>query len=45
MIPAAQCIRMFKKAGYEGYLSLEFEGMEDNITALKAGHAYLRRFA
>jgi len=45
VIPVAQCIRMFKKAGYDGCLSLEFEGMEDNITALKAGHAYLRRFA
>ena len=32
-----------KKAGYDGYLSLEFEGMEDNLTALKAGLAYLRR--
>ena len=34
---------MLKKAGYDGYLSLEFEGMEDNLTALKAGLAYLRR--
>ncbi len=45
VIPVAQCIGMFKKAGYEGYLSLEFEGLEDNLTALRAGHAYLRRFA
>ena len=43
VIPVAQCAQMLKKAGYEGYLSLEFEGMEDNLTALKAGLAYLRR--
>ncbi len=45
VIPVAQCVKMFKDAGYEGYLSLEFEGMEDNLTALQAGHDYLRRFA
>ncbi len=45
VIPVAQCIMMFKAAGYDGYLSLEFEGPEDNLTALEAGYAYLRRFA
>ena len=45
VIPVWQCAKMFKAAGYEGYLSLEFEGMEDNLAALKAGYAYLRRCA
>ena len=45
VIPVAQCVEMFKAAGYEGYLSLEFEGMEENLTALKAGYKYLRRCA
>lgn len=45
VIPVYQCVNMFKAAGYEGYLSLEFEGMEDNLDALKAGYAYLRRCA
>ena len=45
VIPIAQCVNQLKEAGYEGYLSLEFEGMEDNIPALKAGLAYLRRIA
>lgn len=44
VIPVAQCIGMLKEAGYEGYVSLEFEGMEDNLTALKLGCAYLKRF-
>lgn len=43
VIPVAQCVEMFKAADYDGYLSLEFEGMEDNLSALKAGYAYLRR--
>ena len=34
---------MLKNAGYEGFLSIEFEGMEDNLTALEAGLDYLRR--
>ncbi len=45
VIPVYQCAQMFKAAGYEGYLSLEFEGLEDNLTALKAGYEYLRRCA
>ncbi len=45
VIPVAQCIAMLKSAGYDHWISLEFEGLEDNMTALKAGHAYLRRFA
>ena len=32
-----------KRAGYDGYVSLEFEGMEKNIPALAAGLAYLKK--
>ena len=42
-IPVAQCVELLKKAGYDGWLSLEFEGMEDNLAAVEAGLAYLRR--
>lgn len=42
IVPVAQCIRILKNAGYDAYVSLEFEGMEDNIPALKAGYNYLR---
>ncbi len=38
------CIRVMKAAGYTGPLSIEFEGMEDNLVALKIGLANLRRF-
>ena len=42
-IPVATCVRILKGSGYDGWLSLEFEGMEDNIPALKAGLDYLKR--
>ena len=45
VIPVYQCAKMFKAAGYDGYLSLEFEGLEDTLDALKAGYEYLRRCA
>ncbi len=32
-----------KKAGYKGFLSLEFEGIEEPIFAIKSGLDYLRR--
>ena len=43
VIPVAQCMAMLRAAGYEGWFSLEFEGLEDNLTALKGGLEYLRR--
>jgi sugar phosphate isomerase/epimerase len=42
-VPIAQCVYILKKAGYDGYLTLEFEGMEENLTAIEAGYAYLKR--
>lgn len=39
-----QCLRILKNTGYNGYVSIEFEGMEDNITAVKYGLENLKRF-
>ncbi len=39
------CIKLLQEAGYDGYLSIEFEGMEDNLIALEAGLANLKRYA
>lgn len=38
------CIKILKDAGYDGYLSIEFEGMEDNLVALETGLANLTRY-
>lgn len=40
----AQSIRTLKNSGYNGYVSIEFEGMEDNLTAIKIGLENLKRF-
>ena len=45
VVPVDACMAILKDAGYTGTLSLEFEGMEQNIPAIKAGYAYLRAVA
>lgn len=44
VVPVRQCISILKRAGYDGYVSLEFEGMEDNIPAIKAGYENLKKY-
>ena len=43
-VPVRQCLGNLKRAGYDGYVSIEFEGMEDCETALRLGLANLERF-
>ncbi len=43
VVPIKECIAELRKAGYDGWLSLEFEGMEDNLTALKLGLQCLKK--
>lgn len=42
----AQSLYLLKKAGYDGYVTVEFEGMEDNLTGIALGRenllAYLK---
>ena len=40
-VPVSECLGLLAGAGYDGYVSLEFEGPEDVLSALKAGYAYL----
>ncbi len=42
VVPVAQCVRVLHSADYDGYVSLEFEGMEENLPAVKAGFRYLK---
>ncbi len=44
VVPISNCVKILKKAGYDGWLSVEFEGAEDNITALKNGFEFLKRY-
>ena len=45
VVPLYDCVKLLKDAGYKGTLSLEFEGLEDNIPALELGYRTLRRLA
>ncbi|MCL2814495.1 MAG: sugar phosphate isomerase/epimerase [Oscillospiraceae bacterium] len=43
-VPVDQCLEIIKSSGYEGHISIEFEGMEDPIRATSIGLKYLKRF-
>lgn len=43
VVPVRECVKELRKAGYDGWLSLEFEGMEDNLPALRSGLTYLKK--
>ena len=43
-IPVLQCLRIMKRAGYDGYVSLEYEGAEDCIDGIARGFANVKAF-
>lgn len=43
-VPVVQCLRALQRVGYDGVLSIEFEGMEDPLTGISIGQDNLRRF-
>lgn len=43
-VPIIQCLKLMKKAGYDGVLSIEFEGIEETINGIRIGLKNLRRF-
>jgi sugar phosphate isomerase/epimerase len=42
VIDVPKQIELLKRAGYDGFLSLEFEGMEEPLNAVRLGLEYLR---
>lgn len=44
-VPLVQCVEALKLAGYDGYLTLEFEGLEEIEYAISAGCATLKKLA
>ena len=44
VVPVKRCLSILKAAGYDGYVSIEFEGREDCINAIGRGHANLKKF-
>ena len=43
-IPVQQCLAALKKGGYDGYCSIEFEGMEDVIEGISIGLENLKKY-
>ncbi|MBQ8431479.1 MAG: sugar phosphate isomerase/epimerase [Clostridia bacterium] len=41
-VPVADCVKKIRAFGYDGTVSLEFEGAEDNLNAVRLGYAYMR---
>ncbi len=44
-VPVAQCLRIIKSAGYQGAISIEFEGLEHPLTGISLGLKNLRTLA
>lgn len=42
-VPVLQCLRVMQRDGYQGVLSLEYEGIEDVLMGVQIGHDNLRR--
>lgn len=42
VVPIRECVKILRDNGYDSWLSLEFEGMEDNLTAIRCGYKFLR---
>ena len=42
VIPIAWCLEVIKQSGYQGWLSYEFEGMEECLPAIEAAYQFLR---
>lgn len=43
-VPVKQCLQVLKNAGYDGFIGVEFEGIEDCVLGLSIGLENLRRF-
>jgi len=41
--PVDQCVAILKNQGYDGYLSIEFEGLEDPVLGTTIGKKYLEQ--
>ena len=45
VVPVIECIRLLRQSGYDEGFTLEFEGAEDNLPAIEASYAYMRKLA
>lgn len=43
-VPVLQCLKILKRAKYDGYVGIEYEGFEDNIDGVRIGLDNLKRY-
>lgn len=43
-VPVLHCLTALKQAGYDGYVAIEFEGMEDCLLGIRVGLQNLKRY-
>jgi sugar phosphate isomerase/epimerase len=43
VVPVAECIKIIKDTGFDGWVTLEYEGKENPITALPKGYDFLKK--
>lgn len=43
-VPVLQCMRAMKRVGFDGWLALEFEGMEDCLKGIELGFTNLKNY-
>ena len=41
IVPIEKCLKILKKSGYDGWLTIEYEGREDVFSSIKAGKKHL----
>ena len=44
VVPVRQCLFALKRAGYDGYVAIEFEGLEDCLLGIRIGLDNLKRY-
>ena len=42
VVPVKACVNALKKVGYDNYISVEFEGLEDNLEGIRLGLEFLK---
>ncbi len=45
VVPIRKCLQILRDAGYQGVVSYEFEGMEENLPALRSAIQFIRKAA
>lgn len=43
VVDIENCMRILKKTGYDKWISIEFEGPEDNLDGIEMGYKYLKK--